>query len=40
MNAHSDGQRVIVEGVRYPHVGLFPAAKPGEAEPRAGAGPA
>jgi carotenoid cleavage dioxygenase-like enzyme len=33
LNAHSDGRRVIVEGVRYPHVGLFPVAKPGEPEP-------
>ncbi len=33
MNAHSEADRVVVEGVRYPHVGLFRSAKPGQEEP-------
>ena len=33
LNAHTEGERVIVDGVRYPRVGLFPTARPGEEEP-------
>jgi carotenoid cleavage dioxygenase len=33
MNAHSDGDRVVVEAVRYPRVALFNTAQAGEEEP-------
>ena len=33
MNAHSDGDRVVIEAVRYPRVALFQTARAGEEEP-------